>query len=155
MVYNSWFTHGFHKLHKTETPTEQNSYTLHMAGNGGDCCQLALRHASGAVLIPRLSLVRSVPAGTHGEWPDPLPPLPEELHLDACVSTAVFIRVNAPAGCPAGAYEGDIQIRLGSDVSRFPLSAHVWNFTLPETPACETSIGLNRESIETMHRVQA
>ncbi len=170
MEYQSWFMHGFHKLRQTERPADGMSYTLHMAGNGGDCCQLALysdepctirleatplRHPDGATLFPQLSAVKSVCAGTHGEWPDPLAPLSDTVCLEPHRAMSVFIRVNAPAGSPAGDYNGTIRLQQGTEARCLSLTAHVWDFTLPQTASCQTSFGLDRFSIEAVHGVQA
>ena len=169
MTYNGWFTHGFHKTRKTETPLTQSSYTLHMAKNGGDCCQFVLqsqtsctvqikieplRHTSGTELIPQLSEVRFLSAGTHGEWPDPLAPLSENIPLEDHVPLSIFVRVNAPAEVCSGTYEGTLCMTIGGETQRFALTAQVWDFTLPETPSCKTSFGLDKPSIECIHHVE-
>jgi len=70
--------------------------------------------------------------GWPGLWPDPLLPR-AELDLPANMTHAVWITVKAASDARPGDYSGRVRlVHGGATVAQLPVSAHVWNFTLPE-----------------------
>lgn len=163
-----WYTPGFHKVRPGEATGAQTSCALYAPKNGGDACQLVfvadhdtvvtvtaapLVHDGGATLPIQPYAVGTIAAGRHGVWPDPLTPLTGDLALRAGEPRAVFLRVRAPAGAPAGLYTGAVEATIDGERRSFPLTMRVWDVTLPATPACQTLFGLHRYCIEDLHGV--
>ena len=72
--------------------------------------------------------------GEKGEWPDPLPPFDKPIDVPAGVNQPVWVLVHVPKTAEAGDYLGQIELTADGWRASVPLSLHVWDFTLPDTP---------------------
>ncbi len=78
-------------------------------------------------------------------YPDPLPPLTGAFDLEPGQAQPVWISVRVPKDARPGVYKGTVEVRTASRRRRFPLSVRVWDFALPDTPACQTAFGISYE----------
>lgn len=66
----------------------------------------------------------------------------------------MLIAVTTDAGTAAGDYTASLRIcGAGRELYEGTLSLHVWDFALPDRPACATAVGLYSESINRMHEL--
>ncbi len=67
-----------------------------------------------------------------------------------------LIQVSTTPETPAGEYKAIIYIKNNGVLECFfEVAATVWNFTLPQTPSCETAMGLEKGQIAAKHGVAA
>ncbi len=82
-------------------------------------------------------------------------------HFRAEAAYPFYINVRSYKDTPAGDYTATIKVYNAEDPEserdrlELEVTAHVWNFTLPETPSSETAFGLNKTYIAAAHGVSA
>ena|GEM_PF-6182592 len=109
--------------------------------------------------ISRVGFVNTVKPPTDmdriGLWPDPLlKPTPFDVPADEL--RCVWIRVNAPAGAPAGDYTGSVTLTpAGSQPVSVAVKAHVWGFDLPLKPYLRTAFALHLSMLNDVYGSQA
>lgn len=81
--------------------------------------------------------------GGKGLWPDPLPPLPDAMTLEAGVNQPLWVRVHVPKDTPAGRYAGTISLRADGFEAEAPLRVDVHDFTLPDRMTCQSAFGFS------------
>ena len=89
--------------------------------------------------------------GVAAPWPDPLLPMvytdphdPGNFQLTPHENNVFWVRVTAPKDTPAGDYTGHIMLGV-PNTSNFwiPIVVHVYDFTLPDRPTCQTAFGFS------------
>lgn len=92
-----------------------------------------------------------------GLYPDALVPLTDggDLYLEDRLNHPLYIKVWADREAPAGVYTASLTLTgpLG-DTLTVPLTAEVWDFALPDTPACTTAFGLSRQYAAEYHGLE-
>lgn len=163
-------TNGFDKLKEDASLPEEASdtYAFSMAKNEAESCQIAIRSdvrigsASFACVEspadgPVLALFRedTVPTGD-SKTPDGLIPFTGKLTLPKERTTVLLLRFTASADTEAGDYTYRFALTDGEEtLGQYTVSVHVWDFALPDTPGCETAVGLYKESIAAKHGTDA
>lgn len=102
--------------------------------------------------------VGSKPHGT--DVPDALVPVTAPKYTAAEIkpgqSQGYFVLAKTTPETREGMYEATLSINEGSkEVKRVKLYLNVWNFTLDEADACNSSFGLSKGNIFTQHKVTA
>lgn len=87
-------------------------------------------------------------------YPDPLPPL-RQLDLKPGETQPIWVIVKVPRNAQPGDYRGTVTIS-GGGIKRIeiPISLHVWDFALPETPNCVTAFGIWMQWVARAHGTQ-
>lgn len=80
-------------------------------------------------------------------YPDPVVPYEgESIKIYSTESTAFYIELRSSPNTPAGVYRASVTVTDTSsgntELANIPITATVWNFTLPKTPSCKTMMGL-------------
>ncbi|MBQ8401372.1 MAG: DUF4091 domain-containing protein [Clostridia bacterium] len=159
----STITNGNHKFTRTDALPDvcRLEYELYLAKNEGEGCQIVLYSAedreltfmctAGEGLDPAVFEEYTVPAAGL-DYPDPLVPLQDTVRLTAGETRVLYIRFTATADTPAGTYIDRFVLQNKDKTeAEYTIRAHVWDFVLPETPACATAFGINREFIPKLH----
>ncbi len=144
--------------------------TVYLAKNEYEACQLVLRtenenvsvyiettgftDSNGAVLSSDLfteQYIALVSDKDYGTYPDALIPLGSEaVNMVAGENLPIYIRLNSDDQTVAGDYSCEIVIRdasTGDALFKTTVNAHVWDFTLPESPTCKTAFGIHTNSV--------
>ena len=97
----------------------------------------------------------SDPAGTTGEWPDPLYPIGPDRYYHEVRNGAPFtlapgrnqpiwVSLDIPRDATPGVYTGALAFTSQqSTLATVPIALTVWRFTLPTTPAARTTYGFD------------
>ncbi len=169
----AWFVPSAEKVLRDAKPVpDALQWELAAARNETEACQLVLlseqpvgcvkvtvsdfRHGRfGGALRPDLFKVEYVP-NVVGDtpYPDPLPPL-AGLDLQPNAAQPVWVSVRVPKDAKPGIYKAMVCVEAGGKTRGYPIRLRVWDFALPETPACETAFGLDSASIARQHGVDA
>lgn len=91
-----------------------------------------------------------------GRLPDPLPKLTSAGFEAHGPNILIWIDVTVPKDAAAGAYSGTAAIRTDNGTIAVPLALEVWDFALPDRPACRTGFAVNRyahQSLFPFHKV--
>ena len=155
----AWFAPSALKVLRDVKPTKAHKWELAAARNEVEACQLVLlsdkalsgvrisvselRHTRvEASLKAELNKVEYVPNVVKDTpYPDPLPPL-KPLDLQPNRAQPVWISVRVPKDAAPGTYRGTVTVQAGRQKLELPLSVHVWDFALPDTPSCVTAFGI-------------
>jgi hypothetical protein len=167
-----WFAPSASKIMRDAAPAPANrEWSLAAAKNEVEACQLVLRsdkpvsnvtvsvsafqHAEGkGSFKPELFRVAYVPAKKERiPFPDPLPPLANPIALQPRQAQPIWISVRVPKDAVAGTYRATAKVEAGISTRELPLSIQVWDFALPDTPACATAFGLGPDHIAERHGV--
>ncbi|MDO8339448.1 MAG: DUF6067 family protein [Candidatus Burarchaeum sp.] len=90
--------------------------------------------------------------GGTGYYADALPLLNKPFPIAKGKNQPIWVKVNVPAGAPAGDYTGTITVKTSNAGSKSILvSVHVWNFALPDKPPMTAVFGLGKASIKTAY----
>ena len=168
---------------KTTDPIAKNkNYTMYLAKNELENCQIAVRFRSdrkayiemtefrdenGNVLESELFKELYVETSTeviNTKYPDAIESVGHkdyDFYANRESNYVYLINVRSDKDTPSGKYtatikmgctekEGDEKWNISTEVS-----AYVWNFTLPDTPSCETAMGLGKGDIAKAHGVSS
>ena len=168
-----WFAPSASKIMRDAAPLPSaQQWSLAAARNEVESCQLVLlsdsplagvtvsvsplQHADGkSRLTPELFKVEYVPVKKERiPFPDPLPPLLGPLALQPHQAQPIWISVRVPKTAAPGVYHGTVKVAAGTWKKELPLSLSVWDFALPDTPACTTAFGLGPAHIAERHGVK-
>jgi hypothetical protein len=168
-----WFAPSALKVMRDAAPVASSrEWTLAAAKNEVEACQLVLlsgklvsnvklsvsplQHADGkSPLKPELSKVEYVPVKKERiPFPDPLPPLVGPIALQPRQAQPIWISIRVPKDAAPGVYRATVKIEAGTWNRELPLSVQVWDFALPDTPACVTAFGLGPAHIAERHGVK-
>ena len=91
-----------------------------------------------------------------GQLPDPLPKFASSGFHAQDPNILIWIDVAVPKDAAAGTYRGAAAIRTDRGTIPVPLELEVWDFALPDRPACRTGFAVNRyahQSLFPFHKV--
>lgn len=172
-------SYGFYeatrKVMEDEALEGQDGCCLQLARSEAEGCQLVFApgkagltggytiswtdfaHEDGHTLRTEVFEERYIPCESNeysGVYPDALVPV-ERGHTFSFTGTEnhpYYIKVWADADAPAGEYTARMTVTdpAGNSVV-IPVTARVWDFSLPDAPACTTAFGLQRQYIAEMH----
>lgn len=167
-----WFVPSASKVMRDAKPgPASQEWDLAAARNEVESCQLvlasdqpvqgvtvrisALTGTNGrGSLKPALFKVEYVPIKKERvPYPDPLPPLTGPFDLQPDQAQPVWISVRVPKDAAPGTYRGTVKVQAGSWTKESTLSIKVWDFALPDTPACVTAFGNSLGPIAEWHGV--
>ena len=166
----TWFAHSFHKTRLDENKKGIDKYQIYTAKNQYNSCQLIMKpdsdysnveiscdklvHNDGNSLEVELFKVCYVDCLSKGIWPDPIPPLDKEIDLKADCVQPVLLRVYVSKSASSGTYAGNVNIKVNEKVIRkLELSVHIWNFSLPDRPACQTAFGIAKSGLSAVYGI--
>jgi hypothetical protein len=168
-----WFAPSASKVMRDAAPVAANQECmLSAARNEVEACQLVLRsedaiknvavsvsplcHSEGnGTLTPSLFKVEYIAVKKEKiPHPDPLPPLKGSFDLQPKQAQPVWISIRVPKDAAPGIYRGTVKVATGTWKKELPLSLRVWNFTLPDAPACGTAFGIGPNHIAEQHGVK-
>ena len=160
------------KVTRTEPLRDDVSYTIRLARNEAEGCQLVFApseltgctlscsdftNGDGYVLPAELFEEYYIPCESNilsGFYPDALVPVADghPLSLNDGFNHPFYLKVRADKDAPAGMYTAALTVTdAAGGVLSIPVTAQVWDFTLPDTPACTTAFGLDRQYIAEYH----
>jgi hypothetical protein len=170
---SAWFVPSAQKIMRDAKPgAGAQEWELAAAKNEVEACQVVfaadqpvqgvtvslspLVHTSGkGNLQPSLFKVGYVPIKPEKvPYPDALPPLTGPFDLTPGQAQPVWISVRVPKDAAPGAYRGSVKIQAGSWAKELTLSVKVWDFALPDTPACVTAFGNDLGPVAEWHGVK-
>jgi hypothetical protein len=79
-----------------------------------------------------------------GRLPDPLPKFAPLECKSGGPNIVIWIDVTVPKEAPAGLYCGEVEIDTSLGTISSPWELKVWDFTLPDRPACKTAFQFSR-----------
>lgn len=85
--------------------------------------------------------------GFAGWWPDPLPLYEQPEAIDPGENQPFWITIKTSSTAKAGHYTGMINLGSGDWKLAVPVSLHVWDFALPETPSVRSGFGFNLSAV--------
>ena len=170
------------KIPKTGALEKNASHTLFLAKNESESCQIALqarldRNAARVSITPFTNengetlettlceeyYVKTTGETLFGSYPDALVPLAvgaeNGLGMIKMQNYPLFIGVRTTRDTAPGDYTAKLTLTCTEDAENkyerldLEITAHVWDFTLPETPAMDTAMGLGRGDIARAHHV--
>jgi hypothetical protein len=168
---STWFAPSTSKIMRDAKPGESppQAWDLAAAKNEVESCQLVLvshqpikgvtvslsfsgEDGKQGGLKPALFKVEYVPIKKEKiPYPDPLPPLTCPFDLQSGQTQPVWISIRVPKDAAPGMHRGTINVAAGSWSKQFPLNVQVWDFALPDTPACTTAFGYSPLQIADWH----
>jgi len=165
------------KIRKYELIEKIAKYDMYLAKYEREACQLVLKstsiqdnlewkmtdfvNAAGDILkssVFRESYINVSTNNIPEYYPDAIVPFAGGRFslFETNANQPFYIQVYSSPETPAGQYKSTISI-LNSDTKKvectFNITAMVWNFTLPQTPSCETAMGLDKSYIAAKHGV--
>lgn len=170
------------KIPKTGALEKNASHTLYLAKNEAEYCQIALQtrlDRSGAkVILTEFTnengesletvfcdeyYIKTTGETVFGSYPDALIPLSVGSENDLVMlkmhNYPLFIGVKTTKDTAPGDYTATLTLYCNDNkedkYERLDLTvtAHVWDFTLPDTPSMDTAMGLGKGDIAKAHRV--
>ena len=168
------------KINRSGTIEKNSDYTMYLAKNEREACQIAFRmrvtranmkvsmtefkNESGNTLDSQLYQEYYVQTNDgsyiNESYPDATVPVTENTSfaVRAENNAPFYISVRSDENTPSGLYTAEITIFNANDDSEketmtVEVKAYVWDFTLPQTPSCTTSMGLDKYSIAKAHGV--
>lgn len=146
-----------------------HEFSVSLAGNEYEGLQLILQsrktgeielectpffNEDGQLLESRLYMgkyIRCISDRNYGTYPDALIPLDsKEISLEKGMNLPIYISLHAASGQRCGTYRATLKATDPKEVCELftaEITAHVWNFSLPETPSCRTAFGIHTPSI--------
>lgn len=160
----TWITPGYTKNNtKAEAPASAGtSYKLYMAKNESESCVISLRSDKAVKCLTlsadsalKVEFLKEYPVPIRDtDWPDPIVPVSGSFDLEANVTLNILVRFTTDEGTKSGDYATVVTLsENGCEVCKYDIAVRVWNITYPVTPSCETAIGLTREHIAKIHKV--
>ena len=156
-MIQTWISHGFEKITGSTRPPKvpRTDYSLSLARNSSDCVHISFfadKSAQGISLSVQgeydglsCALYKEAFVPVRGElYPDPLIPLCEPFDLETGQPLNILAEFSAEKDCPPGDAHYVIEAKSpdGETVGTYRVLVHIWRFALPESPSCETAIGL-------------
>ncbi len=87
--------------------------------------------------------------GPTGEWPDPLPRLPERFPAPGGRCTPVWVTLYASPDTPPGTYRSMFEVQnAGPEPLEFGLEVRVYDFTLPLSARLKTDFGISLDKLD-------
>ena len=179
----SWsFYDATAKVHRTQALEKTRDYTMYLAKNEREYCQIVFQLRSGRGLLNVSCTDFTNEAGdvlpatfceefylktsgntVDGTYPEQLIPVKEgnRLEMEAAVNYPFYIGVRTAADSVPGDYTATVMLTKTDQPDNkyenlsVEVHAHVWDFTLPETPAMDTAMGLSKGEIAREHGVDA
>ena len=164
MSFNVWTEKSFHKIFPSETPKSSREEELFCAKNEKEGCQIVLLSdvdtvatldfsemiGEGGVISSRKHEVLFISAGKFGYFSDPMRPLNDStVSLKGGEAKAIFWRFDVPKDAEAGKYSASVTVTAeGCQALTVKVNLNVWNFTLPDTPSCQSAFGLHRKALD-------
>ncbi len=161
------FAYSTEKVTQSELLGYNKTFTMHLAKNEREACQIVLRNrytgikkvsltvgefknSDGVILPAQVFEVRYILGGKtvieYQNFPDALVPYSGgQIGLQKQINQPFYIEVRSTKDTPAGVYTATITLNdLEKETVAFEttVTAEVWDFALPEEPACETSMGI-------------
>lgn len=161
------FAYATEKLHPTDNLGKDADFTVRLAKNEREGFQLVLVsskkdksvrisvgsfvNAAGDEIPVRFYKERFVAVPTWGsmfsdDFPDALEPMTDEteLTLEKNRLQPVYIEIVSDKDTPAGDYSAPCTIYSGDGtvIGETEITANVWDFTLPDTPASQSAMGI-------------
>lgn len=173
--FSTWTMSALDKVFKTDSTRTLQTTALKAARNEHEAFQVVLRAdktALSSVTVKAGDFVSGsgsrIPAsnvsiykesyiylpGPGKDYPDPLPPYTAPFAMTQGQTQPLWIDVYVPKTAAAGDYNGTVTIstsNAGTQVA--PVTLHVYNFTLPDTPKCATAFALRDGEVYTQHHV--
>ena len=176
-----WFEHSFTKVLHDSTYSGKDTYTVYMAQNEYESCQVVLKldeaatglaielspftNKNGDVVAAEIFEEYYVPVGSYldansdfVDYPDPVVPIAADYTFDvrANEATPFMIRLHTDKDTPAGDYTATIKIHSnGKELHTAQISAHVWGFAYSDEKACATAAGISYGAIKKMHGIES
>ncbi len=179
-IYSWSFYEPTAKITKNDAITKNRTYTVRLAKNDSEFCQVVFKarqtrraavtftpfvNENGDELSTSLYLEREIEttgAAFGGSYPDPLIPLEEagETLFVQALNYPFLIKVKTDKNSVPGDYTatvtvGDPEKGDGNEGTTVTVHAHVWDFTLPDTPSMDTAMGLGKGDIAREHGIDA
>ena len=182
--YLSMVSYSFYdptvKINRTGTIDKTPGYTMYLAKNEREACQIAFRMRASrskmqvsmtdftdengnvlpAQIFQEYYIQTDESSLLNSTYPDALVPVTQNstCTMRAENNTPFYISVRSDADTPSGLYTAQIHLEnANEDKEREKITvevqAYVWDFTLPQTPSCTTSMGLNKYCIAKAHGV--
>lgn len=116
------------------------------------------RLAGAQVEVLRVGMVEierpSDKSGAPGPWPDPLLPLAGPVDLAPGANHLFWIRLHVPRAQSAGTYRGTLRLEGEAFAASVPLTATVYDFTLPDRMTLATAFGFSAGEVFRYHRLK-
>jgi hypothetical protein len=168
------------KVGVNEFIQKNKTYNIHLARNESEACQIVVRskfnsnynqytveftdftNENGDKLdstIYQEHYISCFSDKDYGTYPDALVPYTggKQFSLKCQMNWPFYISVHADKDTPAGTYTAHVIAKSydGGEKVQFiaDVTATVWNFTLPETPSCDTAFGLSKGCIANAYYV--
>ena len=157
-----WFDHMTEKTYRDNiTPSELNTYVIHMAGNSIENCQFFIAPTDSArdvrVEITNMTdgkgsemttkLLREHYVKIGDDWvPDALPPVDGAVHVAKNTSQGFVLKVYADQNQPAGLYNATVNVydaQSGACIKTANVYAYVYGFSLSEHTALKTAVQMS------------
>ena len=177
----SWsFYDATAKIQRTQALAKTRSYTMFLAGNEREYCQIALQlrcsrggmqvrcsdftNDAGDVLKTEFCeeyFLKTSGRTVNGAFPEQLIPVHPgyQINMEAAVNYIYCICVQTDADSAPGDYTATVTLTNPNrpddmyENLQVTVNAHVWDFVLPETPAMDTAMGLSKSEIAREHGV--
>ncbi|GGC48390.1 hypothetical protein GCM10011386_45760 [Parapedobacter defluvii] len=140
-------TECFQIVIRPETTVERVSVTVNDLVSGSNRISGHTWHQVGYVYISTFA-GHPVPADVSGKlsgwYPDPLLTR-DHAHLIENWSNSIWVTVHAPAGTPAGTYQGTVELEIGPHTETIHIEATVYGFSIPAVPSLPSLFSLALE----------
>ena len=164
MSVKIWTEKSLHKVSLTETPKESSVEKIFSAKNEYEAAQIVLlsdvdttvkidfsEMTNGKSSLPSDTFeVLFVSAGIYGTFVDPMRPIPDgRVTLKGGEPKAIFWRFEVDKGAEAGNYSASATVtEENGETQSVRIDLKVWNFTLPDTPSCQSAFDLHKRALD-------
>lgn len=177
-VYSHSFYASTEKVNKYDEIKKEKTYTMYLAKNESENCQLAVRarddrrdsfiefgefkNADGDILPSEIykEVLVATDDGINGKKPDPIVQIERRTEFSCKEETNYVYLINVKSDKDTAAGDYTATITFGSkggnaryEQSTAKVTAHVWNFELPEAFTMDTAMGLSKGDIAAQHGV--
>lgn len=179
-IYSWSFYDPTAKVNTNDSITHQRTYTVNLAKNDSEFCQVVFKarqmRATNVSYTPFVnengdtldtavyyeSDIKTTGETFQGSWPDPLIPVEKlaMIRMNAALNCPFLIKAKTDKDTVPGDYTatvtvGDPEKGDGNEGQTVEVHAHVWDFTLPDTPSMDTAMGLGKGDIAREHGIDA
>lgn len=179
-IYSWSFYDPTAKVNGNDAITHQRTYTVNLAKNDSEFCQVVFKarqmRATNVSYTPFVnengdtldtsvyyeSEIKTTGETFYGSWPDPLIPVEKlaMIRMNSALNYPFLIKAKTNKDTVPGDYTatvtvGDPEKGDGNEGQTVEVHAHVWDFTLPDTPSMDTAMGLGKGEIAREHGVDA
>lgn len=179
-IYSWSFYDPTTKVNINDPITHQRTYTVNLAKNDSEFCQVVFKarqmRATNVSYTPFVnengdtldtsvfyeSDIKTTGETFYGRWPDPLIPVEKlsMIRMNAALNCPFLIKAKTDKNTVPGDYSatvtvGDPEKGDGNEGQTVEVHAHVWDFTLPDTPSMDTAMGLGKGDIAREHGIDA